>query len=64
DQGRPALQVVQDSVGQHDAYTVDGISGATLTSTGVEKSINFWMGEQGYGNFLRHLQDDPAILTQ
>ncbi len=62
--GRPALQVVQDNTGQHDAYTVDGISGATLTSTGVEKSINFWMGEQGYANFLRHLQDNPAILTQ
>ncbi len=51
DQGRPALQVVQDSVGQHDAYTVDGISGATLTSTGVEKSINFWMGSKGTAIF-------------
>ena len=61
--GGPRLQVVQDNTGQHDAYTVDGISGATLTSTGVEKSINFWMGEQGYANFLRHLQDNPAILT-
>ncbi|WP_434640583.1 NADH:ubiquinone reductase (Na(+)-transporting) subunit C [Klebsiella sp. I138] len=64
ERGRPALKVVQDSAGQHDAYTVDGISGATLTSTGVEKSMNFWMGEQGYGNFLRHLQNDSAILTQ
>ncbi len=49
--GRPALQVVQDSVGQHDAYTVDGISGATLTSTGVEKaSISGW-GSKGTAIF-------------
>ncbi|HHG8774883.1 TPA: NADH:ubiquinone reductase (Na(+)-transporting) subunit C [Raoultella planticola] len=63
-QGNPALKVVQDNPGQHDVYTVDGISGATLTSTGVGKSINFWMGEQGYGNFLRRLQDNPGLLTQ
>lgn len=64
EQGKPALQVVQNQPGEHDAYTVDGISGATLTSTGVEKSINFWMGSQGYGNFLRHLQHDPTLLAR
>lgn len=64
DQGTPALQVVQNQSGEHDAYTVDGISGATLTSSGVEKSINFWMGSQGFGNFLRHLQHDPTLLAR
>ncbi|HIC1790680.1 TPA: NADH:ubiquinone reductase (Na(+)-transporting) subunit C [Escherichia coli] len=62
--GQPALKVVQDNPGQHDDYTVDGISGATLTSVGVEKSINYWMGEQGYGNFLQQLQHNPEMLLR
>ncbi len=62
--GQPALKVVQNTPGQHDDYTVDGISGATLTSVGVEKSINYWVGEQGYGNFLRQLQHNPEILRR
>ncbi|MDF1245168.1 FMN-binding protein, partial [Escherichia coli] len=46
-----------------DEYTVDGISGATLTSTGVEKSINYWMGPQGYGQFLQRLASDRNNLN-
>ncbi|MEN0614510.1 NADH:ubiquinone reductase (Na(+)-transporting) subunit C [Klebsiella indica] len=62
--GKPTLKVVQNNPGKHDDYTVDGISGATLTSTGVEKSINYWVGEQGYGKFLQQLQQHPDILTR
>lgn len=62
--GQPALKVVQNNPGQHDDYTVDGISGATLTSVGVEKSINYWVGEQGYGKFLQQLQQNPDILRR
>ena len=46
-----------------DHDTVDGISGATLTSTGVEKSINYWMGPQGYGQFLQRLASDRNNLN-
>jgi Na+-transporting NADH:ubiquinone oxidoreductase subunit C len=62
DSGKPALKIVQQLPEQTDEYTVDGISGATLTSTGVEKSINYWMGPQGYGPFLQRLARDPHIL--
>lgn len=63
DRGQPALKVTQNHDGRHDDYTVDGISGATLTSNGVEKSINYWMGPQGYGRFLQRIQQDPAQLS-
>nr|WP_315300085.1 NADH:ubiquinone reductase (Na(+)-transporting) subunit C [Raoultella terrigena] len=63
ERGQPALKVTQNSDGRHDDYTVDGISGATLTSNGVEKSINYWMGPQGYGRFLQRIQQDPAQLS-
>ncbi|POP42653.1 NADH:ubiquinone reductase (Na(+)-transporting) subunit C [Superficieibacter electus] len=63
EQGQPALKVVQDNTGPHDDHTVDGISGATMTSSGVEKSINYWMGERGFGPFLQRLRADKDILT-
>jgi Na+-transporting NADH:ubiquinone oxidoreductase subunit C len=61
--GHPALKIVQDKPEHADEYTVDGISGATLTSTGVKKSINYWMGPQGYGQFLQRLASDRNNLN-
>ena len=37
--GQPALKVVQNTPGQHDDYTVDGISGATLTSSASRRVL-------------------------
>lgn len=39
-------------------HEIDAISGATITSDGVSNLIRFWLGEQGYGPFLkRHFRD-------
>lgn len=38
-------------------HKVDALSGATLTSRGVESTVNFWLGEQGYGPFLSKVRD-------
>lgn len=37
-------------------HHVDSLSGATLTSRGVDNLIRFWMGEQGYQPFLDRLK--------
>ena len=63
DDAQPALKVVQQRSGDADEYTVDGISGATMTSNGVEKGINFWLGNRGYGHFLQRLAEDKQILS-
>lgn len=34
-------------------YAVDGLSGATLTSNGVTRSLQFWFGEEGYLPFIQ-----------
>ncbi|WP_223788634.1 Na(+)-translocating NADH-quinone reductase subunit C [Marinicella meishanensis] len=36
-------------------HQVDTLAGATLTSRGVEATINFWLGERGYGPYLSQL---------
>ncbi|HED3220324.1 TPA: FMN-binding protein, partial [Raoultella ornithinolytica] len=57
DSGMPALKVVKGGARQGDDYAVDGLSGATLTSNGVQHSFDFWMGEQGFGPFLKQIRE-------
>ena len=40
------------------AYSVDGLSGATLTTDGLKNVINFWMGPQGYQPFLNKIRGE------
>ncbi|WP_341532856.1 Na+-translocating NADH-quinone reductase subunit C [Sodalis glossinidius] len=63
DDAQPALKVVQSGADPQDVYTVDSISGATMTSTGVEKNVNFWIGECGYGPFLQRLAREKLLLS-
>ncbi|MEZ9856336.1 Na(+)-translocating NADH-quinone reductase subunit C, partial [Vibrio breoganii] len=36
---------------------VDGLSGATLTSVGVQHTFDFWLGDMGFGPFLAKVRD-------
>ena len=61
--GDVGLSVIKGSVDPSSAnaeYQVDGLSGATLTSKGVHNLINFWLGSQGYGPFLKNLKAGEA----
>ncbi len=51
--GDVAVNVVGTAPEEHD---IDAISGATLTSRGVENLMEFWMGEQGFKPFLQNLE--------
>jgi len=46
------LRVTKSPSGPHD---VDALTGATITSNGVSNMLAFWLGEDGYGPFLRRL---------
>lgn len=37
-------------------YEVDGIAGSTLTSVGVSNTVDFWLGENGFGPYLQKLK--------
>ncbi len=37
---------------------VDGLSGATLTSRGVENMLHYWLGKQGYTNYLNNIRKE------
>ncbi|MEM6498349.1 MAG: Na(+)-translocating NADH-quinone reductase subunit C [Pseudomonadota bacterium] len=37
-------------------YHIDALSGATLTSVGVDNLVRYWMSEEGYAKFLAKLK--------
>lgn len=41
-------------------YKVDGLAGATLTSTGVNNLVKYWMGDNGFKPFLTNLKNGEA----
>ena len=59
DEGAMAFRVDRGRTpeGVADAdYRIDGLSGATITSRGVENMVRFWLGDQGYGPYLNRLE--------
>lgn len=53
------LEVIKGIVNRNKPeakYQIDGLSGATLTTRGVDKMIKFWLGEDGYAPFLNKLR--------
>ncbi len=51
----PIIKVIKGSAGPpaEDPTHVDGLSGATMTSNGVTALVRFWLGENGFGPYLK-----------
>src|SRR5690606_36367457 len=58
--GEPAISVVKAKNQALEAYQVDSLSGATLTSNGVSNALHFWMGDKGFKTFLKNLSNGEA----
>jgi Na+-transporting NADH:ubiquinone oxidoreductase subunit C len=56
----PQIKLVKGGVNvdaKNREHKVDALSGATLTSRGVEQLVNYWMGDRGYAPFLQKLRE-------
>ncbi len=61
DSGKLMIEVTKG--GQADLnspYEIDGLSGATLTSKGVNNLVRFWLGDNGFRPFLDNLKAGGA----
>ena len=61
--GHMAIQIIKGNVDAQSAqatHQVDGLAGATLTSNGVNNLLHFWLGENGFAQFLANLQKGEA----
>ncbi len=59
DNWQPIIKVIKGKVDPSSPeanHTIDGLSGATLTTRGVNNLVRFWLSEEGYGHFLRTLR--------
>jgi Na+-transporting NADH:ubiquinone oxidoreductase subunit C len=49
-----------DPTAANAPWEIDGLAGATLTSTGVTNLVHFWLGEDGFEPFLNNLRAGEA----
>ncbi|MCG6199883.1 Na(+)-translocating NADH-quinone reductase subunit C [Psychromonas antarctica] len=57
EQGAPAIKIVKGQASAGSTHEIDGLSGATLTSNGVQNTFTFWLGSEGFGPFLSKVQE-------
>ena len=61
DAGKRILQVMKGKVDlslPSAAHQIDGLSGSTLTTRGVDNTIRFWLGPDGYGPWLEKMRGE------
>ncbi len=56
EKGKVALKVVKGGAKEGDVHGVDAVSGATMTGRGVQRSIQFWFGTEGFQTFFNTLK--------
>ena len=60
--GEVALTVLKGK-GGGDEHAIDGLSGATITTKGVNNLVKYWLGPTGFGQFLAKKQQNKPPTT-
>ena len=62
EQWKPSIAVIKGKAGEieQDPHHIDGLSGATITSNGVTHMMDFWLGDNGYGPFLKKFREQGS----
>ena len=66
DIGEPALSLIKGSVDNTKAgsqYQVDGLAGATLTSTGVTNLVRYWTSNEGFAPYLKKVRTVKEVKS-
>ena len=45
-------------------YGVDALSGATITSNGVTNMLDFWMGDKGFGPYIKKMKNQDSSTAK
>ncbi|OYP33147.1 Na(+)-translocating NADH-quinone reductase subunit C [Rhodopirellula sp. MGV] len=61
--GEPAAIVAKGPAPSGSMYAVDGLSGATITSRGVTTLLRYWSSDDGYGKFIKNLNEQHAAKS-
>lgn len=60
DVGLTVLKGKLNSNTPNPEYKIDGLSGATLTTKGIDNLVKFWMGNMGYAKYINNLKNGEA----
>ena len=52
-----------DPSNKNAIYQIDGLSGSTLTTRGVDHLVRFWLGQNGYAPFFSKLREEGSIYS-
>lgn len=55
------LKGISDKNSEDSQYQIDGLSGATMTTDGVNSFIRFWLGDRGFGYLLKYLNKHKEL---
>ncbi|QDU81868.1 Na(+)-translocating NADH-quinone reductase subunit C [Polystyrenella longa] len=59
DEGDVTITVIKGQVTADDPnaqYKIDGLSGATITTKGIDNMLQYWLGENGFGPFINKIR--------
>lgn len=56
--GGPKLEVKKGLATPGDEYGIDGLSGATITARGVTHLVHLWVGDKGFGPYLKEFRSE------
>ena len=62
DDGNVRVQVVKAA--PDDEYSIDALTGATITSNGVSKMMKYWLGEEGFGPYIKKKQGGESDTSK
>jgi len=63
DKGEVIIEVIKGRVDQtspKSGHQIDGLSGSTLTTRGVDHTIKYWLSDDGYGPYIDKLRKGTA----
>jgi len=66
DIGEPALSLIKGVVDNDkpgSQYQVDGLAGATLTSTGVTNLVRYWTSKEGFAPYLKKVRTNKGVKS-
>jgi Na+-transporting NADH:ubiquinone oxidoreductase subunit C len=59
--GQPKITIIKGFAPDDSEYEIDGLAGATLTARGVNSLVHHWIGDQGYGPYLKELGEKETL---
>jgi len=58
--GNVQIEVIKGPAPRDSENQIDGLAGATLTGRGVSIFVRHWIGDEGYGPYLKSLSDKES----